>query len=152
MHHLSKMNKSLSQKVFVSFSRPRLRVVPHFPSGIVERAKRERVIFLSPRRVSRGLIFTPARVSLALLSWMENEGLLLVYSQPLNALFSQAFQFLSQTTMTDLPTLSYILTRVTPTLKPEKGTLSKLNLSEPPCKGRQREYPPRDKNKITLIS
>ena len=76
------MNKSLSQKVFVSFSQPRLRVVPHFPLGIVEQAKRERLIFLSPRRVSSGLIFTPARVSLALLSLMENEGLLLVYSQP----------------------------------------------------------------------
>ena len=71
-----------------------LRVVPHFSSGIVERAKREgawkspharkarRGIFLSPRRVSpfsRGVIFTRARVSLALLSPRKNGGLLVVY-------------------------------------------------------------------------
>ena len=66
-------------------------VVPHLFSGIVERAKPERArenhstrekatrggdhIFLSPRRVSpfwRGVIFTHARVSLALLSLRTN--------------------------------------------------------------------------------
>ena len=45
----------------------RLRVVPHFSSGTVERAKRERA-------------FTRARVSLALLSLRKNGGLLVVYS------------------------------------------------------------------------
>ena len=53
----------------------RLRVVPHFSLGIVERAKRERA-WKSPharkavgcRLFSRGVIFTRARVSLALLS------------------------------------------------------------------------------------
>ena len=44
----------------------RLRDVPHFSSGIVERAKRERV------KITR------ARVSLALLSLRTNEGLLAV--------------------------------------------------------------------------
>ena len=84
----------------------RLRVVPHFPSGIVERAKRKRTwkspnakkarrrgerekwgttdkAFLSPRRASpfsRGVIFSRARASLALLSLRENEGLLVVYN------------------------------------------------------------------------
>ena len=83
----------------------RLRVVPYFPSGIVERAKRERTrkspnakkgwrrgerekwgttdkAFLSPRCVSsfsRGVIFTRARASLALLSLRENDRLLVVY-------------------------------------------------------------------------
>ena len=64
----------------------RLRVVPHFPSGIVERAKRERA-WITPREkrrhacrlFSRGVIFTPARVSLALLSLRKNGGLLVVY-------------------------------------------------------------------------
>ena len=70
----------------------RLRVVPHFSSGIVERAKRERAwkspharkgdTFLSLlaacRLFSRGLIFTRARVLLALLFLMKNGGLLLV--------------------------------------------------------------------------
>ena len=59
---------------------------PHFSSGIVEQAKRERAWkspharkarrpFLSHRRVSpfsRGMIFTRARVSLALLSLRKN--------------------------------------------------------------------------------
>ena len=70
----------------------RLRVVPHFPSGIVERAKRERA-WITPREkrrhacrlFSRGVIFTPARVSLALLSLRKNGGLLVVYGQ--NAVF-----------------------------------------------------------------
>ena len=66
-------------------------VVPHFSSGIVERAKRERA-WKSPharkgdtRRgerkmiFSRGMIFTRARVSLALLSLRKNGGLLVVY-------------------------------------------------------------------------
>ena len=57
----------------------RLRVVPHFSSGIVEWAKRERQWkspHLSP--FSRGLIFTRALVSLALLSLRKNGGLLVV--------------------------------------------------------------------------
>ena len=65
----------------------RLRVVPHFSSGIVERAKRERA-WKSPharkaRLFSRGLIFTRARVLLALLSLRDlrkNGGLLVVYN------------------------------------------------------------------------
>ena len=80
-------------------NRCRLRVVPHFPSEIVERAKREctwkspngeREIwgttdkaFHSPaasRLFSRLVIFTRARASLALLSLRENEGLLVVYN------------------------------------------------------------------------
>ena len=66
----------------------RLRVVPHFSPGIVERAKRERA-GKSPherkgdtRRVSPFLawvIFTRDRVSLALLSRRKNGGLLVVY-------------------------------------------------------------------------
>ena len=71
----------------------RLRVVPHFSSGIVGRAKRERA-WKSPharkgdtrrggrkmsRLFSRGVIFTRARVSLALLSLRKNGGLLVVY-------------------------------------------------------------------------
>ena len=54
----------------------RLRVVPHFSSGIVEWAKRERE-WKSPhacRLFSRGVIFTSARVSLALLSQRKNGG------------------------------------------------------------------------------
>ena len=72
----------------------RLRVVPHFSSGIVERAKHERAkkspharkgdtFFSLPaacRLFSRGVIFTPAHVSLALLSLWKNGGLLVVYS------------------------------------------------------------------------
>ena len=82
----------------------RLRVVPHFSSGTVERAKRERAgkspharkgdtrrgerkyhfssFFSLPaacRLFSRGLIFTRARVLLALLSLRKNGGLLVVY-------------------------------------------------------------------------
>ena len=60
----------------IYMSRPlrvRLRVVPHFSSGIVGRAKRECRLF------SRGVIFTRARVSLALLSLRKNGGLLVVY-------------------------------------------------------------------------
>ena len=71
-------------------SRARLRVVPHFCSGIVERAKRERAwksphtrIGVSPRAAacrlfSRGVIFTHARVSLALFSLRKNGELLVV--------------------------------------------------------------------------
>ena len=64
----------------------RLRVVPHFSSGIVERAKRERA-WKSPharkddtrrRLFSRGVIFKRARVSLALLSLRKNGRLLVV--------------------------------------------------------------------------
>ena len=61
-----------------SASKARLRVVPHFSSGIVERAKRERV-WKSPH--ARGVIFTWARVSHALLSLRKNGRLLVVYSK-----------------------------------------------------------------------
>ena len=54
----------------------RLRVVPHFSSGIVERAKRERA--WKCRLFSRGVIFTRARVALVLLSLRKNGGLLAV--------------------------------------------------------------------------
>ena len=50
----------------------RLWVVPHFSSGVVERAK------ITPREKKRGVIFTRARVSLALLSLRKNGGLLVV--------------------------------------------------------------------------
>ena len=56
----------------------RLRVVPIYFSGIVERAKRERA-WKSPNRVSpfpRGVIFTRADVSLALPSLRKNEDYL----------------------------------------------------------------------------
>ena len=60
----------------------RLRVVPHFSSGIVERAKLKRA-WKSPhaafRLFSRGVIFTRTRVSLALVSLRKNGGLLVVY-------------------------------------------------------------------------
>ena len=52
----------------------RIRVVPHFSSGIVRRAKRER-----PCLFSREVIFTRARVSRALLSLRKNGGILVVY-------------------------------------------------------------------------
>ena len=70
----------------------RLQLVPHFSSGVEERAKRERA-WKSPTRekatrggervclFSRGVIFTRARVSLALLSLRKNGGLLVVYAQ-----------------------------------------------------------------------
>ena len=74
---------------------PRLRVVPHFSSGIVEREKRERAwkslhtrkgdtrrgekkIPAACSLFPRGVIFTRARVSLALLSLKKNGGLLVV--------------------------------------------------------------------------
>ena len=62
----------------------RLRAVPHFSSEIVERAKRERQVKITPREkrrhlFSRGVIFTRARVSLALLSLRKSGGLLVVY-------------------------------------------------------------------------
>ena len=57
----------------------RLRVVPHFFSGIVRRAKRERTLLPTACRLfSRGVIFTRACVSLALLSLRKNGGLLVV--------------------------------------------------------------------------
>ena len=63
-----------------------LRVVPHFSWGIVERAKPERAWKslharkpVGCRLFSRGVIFTRARVSLALLSLRKNGGLLVVY-------------------------------------------------------------------------
>ena len=61
----------------------RLRAVPHFSSGIVERAKRERAWKSRHARkgdTRRGVIFTRARVSFALLSLRKNGGLLVVYS------------------------------------------------------------------------
>ena len=80
-------------KTFPFFSR--LRVVPHFSSGTVEQAKRERAWKPSHARkarrggercltdachlFSRGAIFTRARVSLALLSLRKNGGLLEVH-------------------------------------------------------------------------
>ena len=60
---------------------PRLQVVPHLSSGIVERAKGERA-GKSPHRVSpfsRLVIFTRARVSLAQVSLRKNGGLFVVY-------------------------------------------------------------------------
>ena len=64
----------------------RLRVVPHFSSGVVERAKRERAwkspdARQSPPRVAFPRVgwFSRARVSFALLSLRKNEGLLIVY-------------------------------------------------------------------------
>ena len=71
----------------------KLQVVAHLSSGIVERAKRERACklphakkddtpLLSPHRVSlhsRGVIFTSACVSAAVLSLRKNGGLLVVY-------------------------------------------------------------------------
>ena len=65
----------------------RLRVVPHFSSGIVERVKRSARENHPTREkrlavchlFSRGVIFTPAHVSLALLSLRKNGGLLVVY-------------------------------------------------------------------------
>ena len=73
----------------------RLRVVPHFSSGIVERAlkspharkgdkrrERKKSFFSLPvacRLFSRGVIFTRVRVSHALLSLRKNGGLLVVY-------------------------------------------------------------------------
>ena len=53
--------------------KPRLRVVPYFSSGIVERVC---------RLFSRGVIFTRACVSLTLLSLRKNKGLLVVYYKP----------------------------------------------------------------------
>ena len=76
-------------KTFSCYLPCRLRVVPHLSPGIVERAKRERVWkSLHARKgytrrdgvspFSRGVIFTRARVSLALLSMRKNGGLLVV--------------------------------------------------------------------------
>ena len=65
-YHKSSIKSPLSYK-------PRLRVVPYFSSGIVERAC---------RLFSRGVIFTHACVSLTLLSLRKNRGLLVVYYKP----------------------------------------------------------------------
>ena len=82
--------------VFSGYVSVRLRVVPHFSSGIVERVKRERawkspharkgdtrrgerkILPTACRLFSRGVIFTRARVSLPLLSLRKNGGLLVV--------------------------------------------------------------------------
>ena len=76
-------------KCLTGFKLSRLRVVPYFYSGIVERAwkyitpreKRRHAAgdFHACRLFSRGVIFTRAPVSLALLSLRKNGGLLVVY-------------------------------------------------------------------------
>ena len=70
--------------ITMNFGQDRLRVVPHFSSGIVERAKRESGEN-HPTRESRffslGVILTCACISLALLSLRTNGGLLVVYGQ-----------------------------------------------------------------------
>ena len=115
----AKRAKGARSRAQMSFPFPferRLRVVPHFSSGIVERAKREHAwkspharkgdimhFSLSPPRVSfspvgslpaacllfsRGVIFTHAPVSLALLSLRKNGGLLVVYFERLPRILS----------------------------------------------------------------
>ena len=62
-------------------SEARLQVVPHFSSGIVERAQPGKKFFSLPAACHlfwRGVIFTHARISLALLSMRKNGGLLVV--------------------------------------------------------------------------
>ena len=65
----------------------RLRVVPHFSAGIIQRAKRERAL-KSPHAACRlfscRVILTRARVSLALLSVRKNWGLLVVQGENVN--------------------------------------------------------------------
>ena len=87
----------------------RLRVVPHFSSGIVERTKRERAWKSTHARkgdtrrgerkkcrlFSRGVIFTRARVSLALLSLRKNGGLLVAYDWMRGYFFLLGFLSLS---------------------------------------------------------
>ena len=58
----------------------RLRVVPHFPPGISRVSKTRARVKITPRFFSRGVIFTRARASLALLSLKKNGGLLVVYN------------------------------------------------------------------------
>ena len=83
----------------------RLRVVPHFSSGIVERAKRERAWKLTHARKGdtrkgerkmcrlflRGLIFT--RVLLGLLSLRKNGGLLVVYACCAKKVYSSNYMY-----------------------------------------------------------
>ena len=83
---------------------------PSFPrAGILERAKHERA-WKSPharKGDTQGVIFTPARVSLALLSLRENGGLLVVYfvSKP-RSLCSSRFRFLrAKQDKRDMPAL-----------------------------------------------
>ena len=74
--------KKLELKCVDCYRGRRLRVVPHFSSGIVERSKREPAWKSSHARTGdtrRGEIFTQARVSLSLLSLRKNGGLLVVY-------------------------------------------------------------------------
>ena len=70
--------------ITMNFGQDRLRVVPHFSSGIVERAKRESGEN-HPTRESRffslGVILTRACISLDLLSLRTSGGLLVVYGQ-----------------------------------------------------------------------
>ena len=99
----------------ISSTTHRLRVVPHFSSGIVERAKREGAWKSSHARkcdtrwgerkmrdphfslpaacrlFSRGVIFTRPRVSLALLSLRKNGGLFVVYVGPVLLWYISAF-------------------------------------------------------------
>ena len=56
----------------------RLRVVPHFSSGDSRASETRARMKITPREKRRGVIFTHARVSLALLSLRENGGLLVV--------------------------------------------------------------------------
>ena len=83
---------------------------PSFPrAGILERAKHERA-WKSPharKGDTQGVIFTPARVSLALLSLRENGGLLVVYfvSKP-RSLCNSRFRFLrAKQDKRDMPAL-----------------------------------------------
>ena len=79
-HNVFPLTDSCQSKIFFSTNRSvyiitRLRVVPHFSSGIVERAR----VKITPRLFSGGVIFTRARVSHAPLSLRKNGGLLVVY-------------------------------------------------------------------------
>ena len=77
---------AMIQKSAIRMCIPRLRVVSHFSSGIEERTKRElawkslhaRKGDTRRRLFSRGVIFTRARASLALLSLRKNGGPLVV--------------------------------------------------------------------------
>ena len=103
----------------------RLRVVPHFSSGIVERAKRERAGKSrharkgdtrrgESRLFSRGVILRRARVSLALISLRKNGGLLVVYSLFLTLLTPKRKAVRKLTgTFNHHPTSSYITDELT---------------------------------------
>ena len=59
----------LTRKNNLSFNR-RLRVVPHFSEGIVERAKRKRAWKITPREKRRHFFLSPRRVS-PFLAWVD---------------------------------------------------------------------------------